>query len=789
MTQTPDAQRIGRFRVLRTLGRGAQGSVYLGEDTQLRRQVAIKTLRRGSRSTADGVNPIDTLRSEAQIVSQLSHPNIVTLHDAAEEGGRPYLVFEFVDGRPLSILIKQTGASSPAAALALITQILRGVAYAHSKGVIHRDLKPANVLVTFDGTARITDFGIAQSLAVSASTDRLVAGTPAYMAPEQIEGKAVTPRSDLFSVGLILYELLTGRPAVSGTNALEILHRLANETLPPPSKFNAAVDERLDDLVLKALARDPLNRYEDATAMQRAIDAYLRPPPPPEGEAVPADQSTLDFLLRRMRHKSDFPALSTTIGAVNRAAANETERVTAFADRILRDFALTNKLLKLVNSACYQQFGGAVSTVSRAVMIMGFDNIRNLAVSLLLFEHLQNKSFAAQMKEEALAAYLSGVLARQLSPRTAVSEPEAAFIGAMFHDLGRLLTLFYFPEEYGEIRRLLCQQEEMSERRAVVRVLGIPYPDLAMGVARAWNFPDNLIATMRQQGDGKVRTPKSEEQRLAMVSELAASLCTAMRVDDPARRKSAFASLAARFGSALGVKVEDLEQSAAEAALVLVSEMDGLGLRPGQSPLMTMLAQWGDEPEPAAPGTHARLPAPAEDEAARLQARTILNSGIQDITNALVGSFELNDLLRMILETMFRGIGFRRVLLLIRSPQHNALRARFGFGTDAVELIRQGFGVPLSGNRDAFLPALTPGTDVLIDDVDGERVREHIPAWYRRAVTSRSLLLLPVVVGGQTLGLFYGDKDTPLALAPHSPELEMLKTLRNQAVLAIRQKQ
>lgn len=380
---------IGRFEIERTLGKGAQGSVYLARDPHLGREVALKAIGHGASAAK-----IQALLQEARVISQFSHPNIVTLYDALEHRGGHYLVLEYVPGMTLAQLIQKEGKLDTLRALRIASQIAAGLSYAHAQQVIHRDIKPANIMIDAQDCARIMDFGIAATAGAIQSDVRALQGTPRYMAPERMGGNTAREASDIFSLGLVLYEMLTGKPAVTGSNNFEVMHKIANEPIHPPSRIVPGIDERLDHLVMRALLKNEGERYDSAAAMKAVLDDYLKP----ETEAAnPAGGATgtVEFLLRRKSHKGHFPALSRTIGTINRVTANSDESVQTLSAALLKDFALTNKLLRIVNSSTYGQYGGNISTISRAVMILGFNAVRDLAVTLILFEHLQNKSQAA----------------------------------------------------------------------------------------------------------------------------------------------------------------------------------------------------------------------------------------------------------------------------------------------------------------------------------------------------------------------------------------------------------
>ncbi|MEO8040486.1 MAG: GAF domain-containing protein, partial [Betaproteobacteria bacterium] len=226
-----------------------------------------------------------------------------------------------------------------------------------------------------------------------------------------------------------------------------------------------------------------------------------------------------------------------------------------------------------------------------------------------------------------------------------------------------------------------------------------------------------------------------------------------------------------------------------------------LNLKTANSPFFRQAQQWSAEGAPASDGSITQdlatamestlLVEPARELATNSQLDTsqrqaILTAGIQDITDALVGNFALNDVLRIILETMYRGMGFTRVMLCVRDAASGTLKSRFGFGEDVDQIIKTGFSIPLAPAKDVFHASISQGADIYIEDVNGEKIRDHIPAWYRNRITAESLALFPVILNKKPVGMFYGDSTHARALRFSAEELSLLKTLRNQAVLAIK---
>ena len=782
------AQVIGRFEILGELGKGGQGTVYLAQDTQLDRRVAIKTLRNLARQS-------EQLAREARIVAKLQHPNIIPLFDAGEHQGVPYLVYAYIEGQTLEQLLKQEKSLPLVRSAEIACGVLEGLDYAHTQGVAHLDIKPANIMIAASGTPMVMDFGLAKLASQQEQAGGALSGTPRYIAPEIIAGKPASAKADIYAVGIMLYEMVTGEAAVSGSNIYEVLNRAANERIAAPSTHNALIDERLETIILKAISKNPDERHASCEAMLLVLQAYLGELREKDGQEKQS-HSTLEFLLRRMRSKQDFPALSNIISEINKIVASDSESANKLASVILQDFALTNKLLKLVNTASYGQFGGSINTVSKAVVILGFETVRNIATTLILLEFLQNKAQASQLKDEVIQSVLSGMVAAQLSDEHDFRDIEEVMVCSMFHNLGRMLGLFYFFDESQEIARLIEQGE--SEERAALKVLGMPYHELGIGVARSWNFPARLIAGMRKLPQDKVMPAQGELEHLTVTVNLAHDLCEIAAYTDVKEKQRLLGDLSRRYEGA--VRLSELRLSAAmDKGLKELSSRAGiLGIGIHHSSMLKRSRNWTGHAQPVEEQkTNEELDgitnldqtvASAEEEGgAPRNPEAILGSGIQDVTTSLVGEFKLNDVLQMVLETMYRGMGFSRAMILIRDNQLGVMAARFGFGADVREIIPR-FRFPLAFVPDVFHLCIQKGVDIAIEDVNASNIAGKIPEWYKNGINAPCFMLLPIMVKDKVIGLFYADMIEANALKLSQQQLSLLRTLRNQAVLAIKQK-
>ncbi|MFN7962523.1 MAG: protein kinase [Thermoanaerobaculia bacterium] len=260
---TPLPSRLGRYQVIDALGKGAMGVVYLAKDPLIGRLVALKTFR-GDIGDQEFQEARERFIREAQSAGILSHPNIVTIHDVVEHSdeGMTFIAMEYVRGTDLKEQLRRDEPFDLPTIADIIWQVAEALEYAHSKGVVHRDIKPANILITGDGRAKLTDFGIARINTSNLTHSGQLLGTPNYMAPEQIQGLEVDHRADIFSLGVVLYELLTRRKPFAGDNLTVVTHRIVNESFTPPEEFVGELPPGVRQVLEKALAKAPADRYQ-----------------------------------------------------------------------------------------------------------------------------------------------------------------------------------------------------------------------------------------------------------------------------------------------------------------------------------------------------------------------------------------------------------------------------------------------------------------------------------------------------------------------------------------------
>lgn len=539
------------------MSKSDQSRIFLARDTTLDRRVAIKFLT--DKAIKKNERFAQTMQ-EAKTVSRLQHPNIISLYEVGDYNNTPYLVFEYVEGVSLREVIKRKKRLPVYKAVKIMSQILDGISQAHQQGIIHNDLKPENILITRNGVPRVMDFGISLIADEDSNSNHPQKGTLHYMAPECFSDGVISKGTDVFSLGLIFYEMLTFSPCIAAENEFALIYKIVYEPAVFPSLANPDVESALDSIFEKAVQKDPKARFHDAGSMKEAIDAYLEAFENKKAViSVKNDtDGILNFLLRRMKYKSDFPAFSKSVMDINEKTAKDPyTSARDLANIILKDYSLTNKLLKLVNSAFYGSVGKGVTSIHQAVVILGLEQVRMTAAAMLVFTQIRNKSGIEELKDSMIKSFMSGLIEIETANLMNVPKTETGFLCAMFQNLGRNLTIYYFPEEYSDILALM-EEKGLDMHKAAHEVLGVSLDELGVSVARHWKFPETIIYGMRGLPEGIVEEPNSKLEMVRHFSVFANELCELAGDIGSEQGKEQLKQLIKRFAPGISISEKDI---------------------------------------------------------------------------------------------------------------------------------------------------------------------------------------------------------------------------------------
>ena len=795
-------QKIGRYVIREVLGKGSMGVVYSAHDPQLDRTVAIKTINiPGTLTPGIRERRTQSLLTEARLSARLNHPGIVRVYDAGEQDGMAYIVLELVEGRTLLDMLEQDGHLHPDAVTAMMAEVLEAMAYAHEHGLVHRDLKPANIMVQPDGHVRIMDFGIAHLVTERQADSGKLSGTPRYMSPEQINGQAVDTRSDVFSLGVIFYELLSGRKPFPQTDLGSLVRAIRETPHPQLQALRPDLPSGLYALINRALAKRPEERFHSARQMLEALAACQEASLHEEPSAEQSRKEIIDFILQKIARRGDFPTTMQYIATITEAARRANASAHTIAEAILKDFALTNRILRMVNSPFYNGARRSITTISRAVVVLGVNAVLDVAAGLSIFEHFHNRCDVPQLKVQTLQALMTAFHAREIANQAGYRNVEEAFICGMMHHLGRLVVAFYFPEEYFAIEQL-ARQGLCDEATASRRVMRITYGELGEVIGRSWHFPEAVFKCSRglaAHHRGELRTP---EQVLQGIVSMASELSAATMIPEEAKRVATQALVMRQFEGMISLTKAQIQRiteysirNAWDISHALRVNLKDLGVADSLLAAVEQSGQGGAailaETSPCQEISPSQALCDPPDETAlptdgpEAQRHDFLIKTIGEITMALMGSYQLNDVLMMVLEGMYRGVGSQHVLLALVNPQRTQLVYRFGLGPNTEE-IRCNFNLPLT--RAGGLPAqcIMESREIFIPNIHSESRRDALPGELRDLLQARSLLLLPITIKDLPIGLFLLDR-APGQAPISQRDLLNLRTLANQAVLAIRQ--
>ncbi|MFO0752163.1 MAG: HDOD domain-containing protein [Thermodesulfovibrionales bacterium] len=513
-------------------------------------------------------------------------------------------------------------------------------------------------------------------------------------------------------------------------------------------------------------------------------------------------QSTREVVLNRLLRNNDFPAMANTVGLIGKFKESEDASVSEFANLVLKDHALTSKVLKLVNSVSFSQFG-EVTTISRAIILLGFESIKNISLTLMLFDQLQKNSPNEELVETLMKSFYSGILAQKIAQETGFVDREEAFLCALFHTFGKMMVAFAWPEKIHEIKAF-SREREVSEELAAFSVLGAPYEEFGMTIAKGWNFPSRIVQSMHRMREREITGNPGELDRLNSIATFSNEITGILSSSPgPAEQEEKIGKLAASFrehygelqGKLSGILSSSLQDMADYSSLfdIDLGEVSfGRQLLRGAD---------GETKTGKAERDLSALDALAEslgtidsllEAQQEVTPESIFTKGIQEINNSILSSCSLNDIIRIALETMYRGMqlsGMSRVLFFIKDTKASAMNVRFGFGS-GIEEIRKWFRVDYGQSDDLFSVSVLKQKDLVMKNIDDPELKKLLPEWYRARVSPRIfVVLLPITISSKPIGLFYieGDREGFGKIA--GSHFNYLKIIRDQAVVAIRQKQ
>lgn len=477
----------------------------------------------------------------------------------------------------------------------------------------------------------------------------------------------------------------------------------------------------------------------------------------------------LETLLRKIQQAPDFPAFSRTVQEVSALVADHDQRsINDLCALVLRDVALTKKVLAVANTFSVREARGAVHTVSRAAMLLGFEEVRKIALTLVLFEHLQGQGHAGQLLGRMLQALFGALLAQALARPLRVGGDEQVFLAALFQHLGPLLIYRHLPEAVPEIERLRME-DGLDEKTAILRATGIVSDQLGREVASRWGLPDGLRAAMRPIPVNLQRDEIPSQQQLPWMASFAnAGVSILLRVRSSRQAEAEFEEQ----GRLAGIESEIVQGALEEARdlmAIYARLIEGAGVasdilaRLGGN-LPTDLSQEESPPAPAGASGVERL-----------------LGGVEDVTASLLGDYTLPGLFSSILETLYQGLDLSLVTLLLHDPRSRVLRTSMGYGEHGGDVLKGG---------ELSMQAAHPIVDILLGGEDRVVHRQPPPggrkeAWSWAAADADTALILPVYVNRRPVGVFYAEGRSASLT---SDALKVVKTLRNQAALAVMNK-
>lgn len=769
--QTPidQAQPLGRYRLLRLLGRGPLSAWWVASIAEPSRGGDAELhLKVWHRSPLPGLSS-QVWRAACAPVLGLVHPNIVQALDASIEEGQPVLAYEAVQGVSLAKWLSEHENMPARQAVLTVISVLDALAHAHAQGVVHGRLRPGNLMLDMAGRTRVTDFTV---LPMPQELNQLPTASGLYLAPEMARGAGADVPSDIFATGLVLYELLCGKPAIQDAVPQRALTRLLEEDLQLPHGLRSIdhAEAQLRGIVARALSRDPQARFASAQAMRQALQDWLTPALL-EGTADTRAGHTVNTLLQRLAVQPDLPVDASVVRRVRRLAAAERVNLGEIARAVLEDIAMTHKMLRMVNAAYFSSVGGgSITTVSRGIALMGFSAIRDLAGTLSTLDDMTDSTLAEALREEYSRCRTAGRLAARLCPTEA--EEEESYIAAVLQNLGRCLVQFYLPDLAAQIRQLSLSQGG-NEAAATLSVLGLSFEDLGVSIARTWGLPEVYMRAMRRPARASViRAPEKRGDWFRLLAGLGNEVVESQLRREPRKPKGApGTSIIEQYAHALGVSADDVWEAA-----------DGAGRPLQPAATLTPESRAAAAAPAAVPASAAASPAPAAAASPPAAADAVvhpLSRAIHELRLAMSRPWTLDKLLTIVGQAVYGSLQCHHVVLAVREPLSGMYLVRQAWG-DRADTLRQHFRFPAGEGTDVFSALCAKGADTLIRDATAGNIASRLPPWFVSHVHAPTFMLLPVVVGRKTVAFLYADRNEVDGFSLTDRDLSLLRSLRDE---------
>lgn len=479
----------------------------------------------------------------------------------------------------------------------------------------------------------------------------------------------------------------------------------------------------------------------------------------------PKVASLLDTDPEAIERGLDFPTVARHLTEVNRLVDRHETSVQDLVAVIVRDLALTTRLLRLVNGPAYRQYNEPVATVTRAVVLLGFEQVRRVALSLILFQRLRDHPRGGPLAAQAVLSFGAGLFARGLLQPEDEALADEAFVCAMYHRLGALALEAYLPQDADEVAALSLLPDAAPIEDLQLRIVGCTAAQLGGAIARTFGLPHSIIWALRPPPPEPPKPPRSRTARLHLIAAFANAVIQAAA--DP---RGNLGAVTDHYGVALQVDEPRVRALLAMVAGQVRHHAADLGVGPQEHPLVGQLLSWAGPDGAEFPTPPGATPRPGVDRLEDARRKAFLAQGRAELESAVRQGAPVNELLSLAVETLYRGFGFTHAALCLRevvreSPQDSQpapqMVARIAFGPDAAK-IRKKLRFPLERSLDVFSAACLDGVDVVVDNVMQPAGRnQKIPGWYTRQFTARGLVLFPVRIQGRTVGLLYGDSSDP----------------------------